>query len=277
MPELPEVQTIINELSPIIIGKNLVKIEEFRENTLINQQKISYLGQINTIFRRGKYIIITTDQKLQIIIHLRMTGKLIYTENLTSSSSHMRAHLIFSDHSKLIFDDVRTFGQITIAPLNQQIKSLDILGAEPFSNDFSTEYLWQKFRKRKAPIKNILLNQTIIAGLGNIYVNEILFACQIHPAVPTNSLNKKQIGAIISNTIKILKKAIKYNGTTISDYKRVDNKSGKFQNFLKIYQKTECPKCGNPVSRIKQAGRSTFFCYSCQNNPHKPLKSKNNG
>ncbi|MGM0598094.1 MAG: bifunctional DNA-formamidopyrimidine glycosylase/DNA-(apurinic or apyrimidinic site) lyase [Myxococcota bacterium] len=273
MPELPEVQTIINELSPIIIGKNLVKIEEFRKNTLINQQNKSSLGQIKSIFRRGKYIIITTELKLQIIIHLRMTGKLIYTENPTSSSSHMRAHLIFSDYTKLIFDDVRTFGQITIAPLNQKIKSLEILGVEPLSNNFSPDYLWQQFRKRKAPIKNILLNQTIIAGLGNIYVNEILFACKIHPGVPANNLNREQIGAIVSNTVKILKKAIIYNGTTISDYKRVDNKGGEFQNFLKIYQKTRCPECGNTVSRIKQAGRSTFFCLSCQNNTQKTLKS----
>ena len=128
---------------------------------------------------------------------------------------------------------------------------------------FDKEYLKQKIQKRKVPIKSLLLEQSIIAGLGNIYVCEILFRAKIHPKSLGEKLSDLEIVKIIKQTKIVLKEAIKHNGTTISDYRRVDGKTGEFQNFLKVYHKMNC-ECGNDISKIKISGRSTYYCDKCQ-------------
>jgi len=137
------------------------------------------------------------------------------------------------------------------------------LGCEPLSDEFNQEHITCLLMKKKTTIKNFLLDQRYIAGLGNIYVNEILFASKIHPHKITNTLTKSEINRLLLNTKKILKLAIQHNGTSISDYRRVDNKTGSFQNLLKVYGKETC--ClGHPVKRVKTNGRSTFYCPHCQ-------------
>ncbi len=266
MPELPEVQTIINGLNRIVISKTISSIIEKRQGTLVFEKglKICEFGKIKTIERRGKYIIIKTSKDLKLIVHLRMTGKLIFEKDLNNTSSHSRAEIIFSDKTKLVFDDVRTFGKIQIVNSNEIINALQKLGIEPLSDEFNAEYLKNKLKNRKAPIKNVLLDQTVIAGLGNIYVAEILFRAKIHPAIPANKIETVSLKRIVLETKNVLQEAIKHNGTTISDYRSVEDKTGEFQNFLKVYSKKIC-ECGVEIQKIKQAGRSTYFCHKCQN------------
>lgn len=264
MPELPEVQTIINGLTQKVLGKEIKEIIELRPGTVIWQNPVTNLGNINSISRRGKYILIQTSKNFKLVIHLRMTGKLIFETDLAKTSDHVRAEIIFTDNTKLIFNDVRTFGKIQIQKINDEIKAFQKLGVEPLSDEFDTRYFKNKLKNRKAPIKNILLNQRVISGLGNIYVAEILFRSKIDPRVPGNRLKKKQLESIVSETKTVLQEAIKYNGTTISDFRSVENKTGEFQKFLNVYGKKYCD-CGSEIKRIKQAGRSTYYCPKCQN------------
>jgi len=241
MPELPEVQTIVNSLNSIIIEKKISRIVEYRKGTVENSLPNIDYGKVKLVERRGKYIIVKTTADCKIVIHLRMTGKLIFEANSDRQSKYCRAEIFFSDGSRLIFDDVRT----------------------PLSDQLNPEFLSKQLKNRKIPIRNLLLNQNIIAGLGNIYVLEILYRCKIDPRLQADGLSLIQIEKIVEQTKVVLKEAIEKNGTTISDYRSVEDQSGQFQNFLCVYQKKKC-KCGTEIKRIKMAGRSAYFCPSCQ-------------
>jgi len=265
MPELPEVQTILTGLNKKILNKEIISVFELRKGTIQNfiKDPICDFGSIISISRRGKFIIFETSNDYKFLIHLRMTGKLIFEKSLYKKSAHERASFIFADKTKLIFDDVRAFGKIQVYHKKDKIESLEKLGLEPLSNEFNAEYLKQKFKNRKSSIKILLLNQSIIAGLGNIYVCEILFRAKISPQKKGNKLSLKKLDMIVKKTKEVLTQAIKYNGTTISDYRSVEDKTGEFQNFLNVYQKKKCPQ-GHQIKRIKQTGRSTYFCPVCQ-------------
>ena len=265
MPELPEVQTIVNGLTKKIIGKQILFLKEFRRNTVINHTEINSpnFGKIVSILRRGKYIVFVTSNGFKIVIHLRMTGKLIYVVTETELPAHTRAVFGFSDGSELVFDDTRAFGKVEIYKEEETVRALENLGIEPLSENFNENYLKNMFVGRKSPIKNLLLNQSIVAGLGNIYVCEILYRAEINPQVSGKNLLPQQIRKIVKQTKIVLKEAILHNGTTISDFRNIEDKTGEFQNFLRVYQKKECPK-GNQIRKIKQTGRSTYFCPKCQ-------------
>ena len=263
MPELPEVQTVINGLKEKIINKEISSINEFRSGTVSWFHETKLLGRITAVSRRGKYILILTDNNYKIVIHLRMTGKLVFEEDINIKTDHTRAEIVFSDNTKLVFNDIRTFGKIEIYNKNTRVKAIEDLGVEPLSEDFNSDYLKVKLSKKEAPIKNVLLDQKIIAGLGNIYACEILYRANIKPQKKGKSLKKKDIEKVVYQTKEVLTEALKHNGTTISDYRNVDDKTGEFQNFLNVYGKKTCA-CGYEIQRIKQAGRSTYFCPKCQ-------------
>lgn len=263
MPELPEVETVVRGLRKTVLGKTIRSVEEFRPGTIRANVPAADCGSITDITRRGKYILILTAKQRKFIIHLRMTGKFIYDDDGTRSSNHCRAKIFFTDDSALIFDDVRTFGTITIASSDARIPQIDALGPEPLSGDFTASYLERQSKHRRMPVKSFLLDQRVVAGLGNIYAIEILHAAGIDPRQRTDTLTGKQIQTLVRHTKKILKEAIRLNGTTITDFRRVDEKNGSFQEFLNVYQKKVC-RCGNPVERIVIGGRSTYFCAACQ-------------
>ncbi|MBN2415317.1 bifunctional DNA-formamidopyrimidine glycosylase/DNA-(apurinic or apyrimidinic site) lyase [bacterium] len=263
MPELPEVETVVRGLRRSVLGKTVTDIVEHRPGTVRSSYTDAEHGAITAVSRRGKYILIMTSKRRKFIIHLRMTGKLIYTDDRNSTSSHCRAAVIFADNSALIFDDVRTFGSIRIIPEESLSPQIEALGPEPLSRRFTADYLKEQAQQRKIAIKTLLLDQRVIAGLGNIYAIEILHASGIDPRQRADTLNEARFAAIVSNTKTILKKAIRLNGTTISDFRRIDEKSGSFQEFLAVYQKKTC-RCGNPVEKTTISGRSTYFCAVCQ-------------
>lgn len=269
MPELPEVETIVRDLCECIVGLRVKAISELRKGTVINSNDIAVerLGVVKSVERRGKYIFIVFDGESLISIHLRMTGKLIFAPFSDELSKYARCFIDFEEGGRLLFDDVRAFGKLEIidAPGRQKIEAK--LGVEPLSNSFDFEYLKRALYKKRTNLKNFLLDQKVIAGLGNIYVNEILFRSKLNPVRITTSLEETEIYILLTEIKEVLKLAIECNGTSISDYRRVDDKKGSFQNFLKIYGKSVCDK-GHNVEKIRQNGRSTYFCPICQANSH---------
>ncbi len=264
MPELPEVQTVVNDLSAIIIGKEISSIEEYYPKTLrILCDELSYCSKVVAVERRGKYILILLANNFSVIVHLRMTGKLIYEEMEKEPLKHERARIYFSDKSFLRFDDVRTFGTIDCFNQSDFPQYFRNLGIEPLSDDFSYNYLQSSLKKITSPIKSYLLDQSKIAGLGNIYVCEVLYRTKIHPLTKANEIGHKKLKLLVENIKSVLSQAIECNGTTISDYRRVDDKTGSFQNFLQVYGKEVCPK-GHKVDKVKIGGRSSYFCPICQ-------------
>ncbi len=264
MPELPEVDTIVRGLRDYVIGKSISHIEELRDNTVEVHTPDDSCNNctITDIKRRGKYIIFELSNENTIVIHLRMTGKLVYVSD-ERITPYTRAIIRFSDKTSLQFEDIRTFGSIKIFPKDMTDPSILKLGPEPLSSEFNESYLKDSLKKLKAPIKNILLRQDIVAGLGNIYVCELLYRAKISPLKAGNTLTNSELKRVIEYTKEVISEALLHNGTSVSDFRNVDDKPGSFQNFLRVYQKKVCP-LGHKVQRIKQAGRSTFYCDKCQ-------------
>ena len=268
MPELPEVETVIRSITPKIINRKIANLTVLWNKTLSTHfdyqlKKILYNKIINSVSRRGKYIIFHFDDGF-LITHLRMTGKLIFQEKYKKKLSHARFELIFEDKSQLTFSDIRKFGRIGF------YKEIDFLnkklGLEPFSKELTIKYLSNKFRNRNGPIKGTLLNQSIIAGIGNIYADEILFRTNIHPQTPANKLKSKNIKKLISSIKYILNEAINSMGTTIINFSFDKDSFGNYGSKLKVFNRLNknCKICMDFILKIKCAGRGTYFCPSCQ-------------
>jgi formamidopyrimidine-DNA glycosylase len=265
MPELPEVETVVKGLKDKIIGKQIESVTELRVNTLYNHTDENVWDcseVIIDITRRGKYILINVGNRFNFVVHLRMTGKLVYAEH-EQISPHTRAVINFRDNTLLQFEDIRTFGSIKAYNIDATDPAILKLGPEPLLEEFNANYLSKVLQKKKSPIKTILLDQTVIAGLGNIYVCELLYRINIHPLTLGNRLTKAEVKRVITATKEVLAEALIHNGTSISDFRNIDDKPGSFQKFLRVYQKKQCPK-GHAIERIKIGGRSTFFCPICQ-------------
>jgi len=266
MPELPEVETVLRGLKRKIGGMPICQLDSLYNGTVIYDNEIVqplFPAKVTEYERRGKYIILHLESKNALIIHLRMTGKLIYTEEEDNEARHIRALLSLAGCARVLFNDIRTFGKIIVTPINKIANHLPELGPEPLSEEFTGEYLKQTLVKKTAPIKNVLLDQSVVAGLGNIYVCEILYRAKIKPEAQANKLTLNKLKVIVTYTQQVLKEAIANNGTSVSDYRQIDDKTGSFQNFLQVYQKETCPR-GHKIKRIKQAGRSSFYCPVCQ-------------
>ena len=266
MPELPEVQTVLDGVVKALKGKTINGLECFYPGTVIREQELNgepFPARLKAHERRGKYMILHLSTGNSLIIHLRMTGKLVSSKTLAEPSIHERACILLSREEKLHFIDIRTFGKINLCKTENVYNIIPKLGVEPLEPDFTASYLQTLLKKRITPIKNILMDQSLIAGLGNIYACEILFRSKIHPECAANNLTLPQLRKIVSETKKVLTEAIANNGTSISDFRRIDDKSGEFQNFLQVYQKEKCPR-GHAVQKLKQGGRSTFYCPQCQ-------------
>ena len=264
MPELPEVETVVNNLRPkianqIILGVKVLcpKILAFDYNLIINQQ-------IFDIIRRGKYIILNLDIGY-LVIHLRMTGKLFAIsklENLANYQKHL--HVIFElSGNYLLFADQRQFGRISY---HQDLTWLENkLGPEPLLEYFTLDYLIEICNSSR-PIKVLLLDQSKIAGLGNIYVDEVLWQAGVHPKTNACNILNKQIKLIYHAIRQILQSAINMQGTTFLSYAFDGNQKGNFLQELKVFKrdKLPCLRCGNVITKIKVAQRGTHICEKCQ-------------
>jgi len=267
MPELPEVETILRDLRRKILKKKIVKIIILNNKILAKNSAAGLNGrEIKEIERIGKLIIIDCGGKF-LLVHLKMTGQLIFTRKDFNPDKHTHAIIEFNDKNKLYFRDVRRFGYMKIADKKAVIREKAKYGPEPLSVGFSSDYLKATFKKKKAPLKSALIDQKLIAGIGNIYADEILFSSCLNPKRAAESLKEVEIKNLIKATNKIIKKAIESRGTSISDFIDTAGAKGGYDKFLRVYGRKagdKCFRCGREIKKIKIAGRTTKYCSNCQ-------------
>ncbi len=281
MPELPEVETIRQGLSQELVGQTIVSVN-VRLPKLFFGDVRSLIGQeIMEISRRAK-ILIWKLSKNYLAIHLKMTGQLIYLPKdnsylvggghpdklYTNNLPHQYSHIIFEfDKGKLYFNDLRQFGWIKALNDEDELKKVvEDFGPEYTWPEFTLDYLTNALAKRSITIKQALLDQSLVAGLGNIYVDETLFCAKIHPKQKANKLSSPQIKKIFDCVPKVLNLALKHGGSSSRDYRKTDGSMGTYLVVANVYhrQGLPCKVCGTPIERIKIAGRSSHFCPNCQ-------------
>ncbi len=271
MPELPEVESIVCALRTQIVGKVIRRVEvfdlRFPENSAPSVLQATLVRQtISRIQRRGKFIIFILGNGCRLTTHLRMTGKYLYFPRQETPGKHTRLVISFTDGSQLHYNDLRAFGRLALYPPGTEIEALEKLGVEPLGPEFTPQYLQERVGRRKIAIKQLLLDQTVIAGIGNIYAAEILFAAAVSPFKPANQLKDADFKRLVQATRQILSKAVQCLGTTFSDYRTPDGEKGSFQECLQVYGRSgqPCPHCNTPIQRVTQAQRGSFFCPRCQ-------------
>jgi len=274
LPELPEVETVLSSLLPKIKGKK-IKTVRVRHKDVVGWPETAIKfsqglcgKKISGGFRRGKLLLFTLDEEGKLIFHLRMTGRLYYSDKIYQPRKHAHLVLDFSGGGTLIFEDTRRFGRVYLVKTGEEkyAGNLEKLGPEPLDPEFDLKAFSQALKQKKGRIKGLLLNQSFIAGLGNIYVDEILFRSQIHPETSAQNLEDRAICRIYTSMKEILNEAIAGRGTTFRDYRDGEGRAGDFQDLLKVYGREgeKCPYCSDYIERKKVAGRSSFFCPCCQ-------------
>ncbi len=268
MPELPEVETVCRTLKRQILNKKIINARVYWNNIIAYPSPEEFKKQIkneliNDIIRRGKFIMFELDN-YYLLSHLRMEGKYFIRKKSDALEKHEHVTFLFDDDTELRYHDTRKFGKMYLIKKEDvyNVKPLVDLGLEPFDTNLSINYLKNKFKKKA--IKTELLNQNIIAGIGNIYADEILFMCKINPYTMANSLSDKDYDNIIKYTRVILNKAIKKGGTTIKSYTSAEGVHGLFQNELLVHTKKICPICNKPIIKEMIGGRGTYYCLNCQ-------------
>lgn len=267
MPELPEVETIRRDLEKVLIGLKIkdVKINVpgvIKEPIPENFRKEIIGKEFRQILRRGKYLILSLSGGRYLVIHLKMTGQLIYGPEQPQA----RVCFILCDGQCLNFNDARLFGAVRLVDDWRKIKGLAELGPEPLEQNFKAETFKEILSKKKTKIKPLLMDQTFIAGIGNIYAQEALFRAGIHPERPSSSLKDEEIRNLFLEIKKVLTEAIKYRGSSIDDYVDAKGKKGGFEERLQIYglEGKACLKCQTVIKKIELAGRGTCYCPQCQ-------------
>jgi len=267
MPELPEVETVAGELRSQIIGKNIKSISIYWDRTFEDHINLPLVEQtIWKIDRKGKYLILFLNRG-NLIIHLRMTGQLLYFDRPPDDEDqHIRFKFIFQDASELHFVDTRKFGRIYYVPDSEQF--LDHVGMDALDSRMNLTNFKSLLVRSNMNIKAFLLNQKAISGLGNIYVDEALFRTGLHPSAIVSKLSGVRVKKLYLNIISILNEAIKNMGSTISDYRDSYGNTGNNQQFLRVYGREgePCVICTTPIIKIRFAGRGTYFCPKCQKN-----------
>ncbi|WP_053218942.1 DNA-formamidopyrimidine glycosylase [Virgibacillus senegalensis] len=273
MPELPEVETIRKTLLELVRNKQIDEVKVYWENIIKQPADVQLFkemlsGQtILDIGRKGKFLLFELDN-YTLISHLRMEGKYGVYEQHEPVLNHTHVIFTFTDGSELRYKDVRKFGTMHLVEKGtaSQQRPLSQLGPDPFSPAFDFDQFFNKVHKSERTIKSILLDQTVIAGLGNIYVDETLFKAGIHPERKGTSLSRDEVSNIHQKAVDTLELAIEQGGTTIRSYVNSQGQIGMFQQELYVYgqEKEPCKQCGGPITKIKVGGRGTHICLNCQ-------------
>ncbi|TRM12923.1 DNA-formamidopyrimidine glycosylase [Lentibacillus cibarius] len=273
MPELPEVETIKETLKRFCINKTIADVRVYWSNMIkrpddAEQFKHQLIGQtIRDLDRKGKFLLFQLDDTV-LVSHLRMEGKYSVHPAHEPVKKHTHVIFAFNDGEELRYNDVRKFGTMHVFDIGeaQDNKPLNQLGLDPFDAAFTAEYLYQKLKKTERAIKTVLLDQTVVAGLGNIYVDETLFKANVHPLRKASKLKKKEVTAIWEASIATLREAIDKGGTTIRSYVNSHGDMGMFQQDLFVYGRDNepCKMCGKEIVKMKIGGRGTHVCLTCQ-------------
>ncbi|MBY0310139.1 bifunctional DNA-formamidopyrimidine glycosylase/DNA-(apurinic or apyrimidinic site) lyase [Patescibacteria group bacterium] len=284
MPELPEVETVRLQLLYKVRGKIIKNVVVFHKKTVAHDptfsQKLAGLSIAN-IDRIGKLLIVHfADSTHHLLAHLKMTGQFLFvdstgisggghtmsTTDTTLPNKHTRVAFQFTDGSTLYFNDMRLFGYTKLATLEEVEKARAHFGPEPIAENFDIEIFAKQAKKRNAPIKAILLDQTFIAGLGNIYVDETLFRAGVRPISKGSSLSTPRLRSIARHARDVLSEAIAVGGTTFQHFTDTGGEAGNFTDYLRVFgkQRTPCQVCGTTIIKIRCAGRGTHYCPKCQ-------------
>lgn len=270
MPELPEVETVKNGLKTKVLHKKITNCKVLYPGIIAYPNKDKFIKEItnqtiNDIKRRGKFLMFELDD-YYLISHLRMEGKYFIKEPSASLNKHDHVIFILNEKEELRYNDTRKFGKMHLVKKDElSLTPISKLGLEPWDETLTVKYLKEKLNKNIA-IKTLLLDQSIIAGIGNIYADEILFLSKINPQTKGNKLKNNNLQAIIDNTKIVLEKSIALGGTTIHTYASVDGITGRFQQELLVHGKKSlpCPICKTEILKIVVNGRGTYYCKKCQ-------------
>lgn len=284
MPELPEVETVARTLNSKIAGKKIVNVEVYSRDFIEvwNQNPDEFIedtsgSTINFLKRRAKFLISeltrSDGQKRTLVIHLRMTGVFLYLSDKNDLPPNIRNHIhvefTLDDGNLLIYSDYRRLGSILTFTDEELVNhpQLSEFGPEPWEEGVE-DLLFQRINQRYSPrsraaVKQVFLDQRVIAGIGNIYICEALWYAKVDPLKPIHSLSREKTLEIFRESQKIMEESIRRGGTSISDYRDGEGNLGTFQNFLKVYGQSEC-ECGTPIAQVKIGGRNTHYCPNCQ-------------
>jgi formamidopyrimidine-DNA glycosylase len=279
VPELPEVETVRRGLNKVCLQQPIAAVEVLLDRTIAHPTPGEF-GEmltgctLKTWHRRGKYLLGELQRQGKPGgywgVHLRMTGQLRWVTQTEPVTKHTRVRLLMPQGQELRYIDQRSFGQMWWVPPGVEPPSimtgLTRLGPEPFADEFSDAYLREKLRDRARPIKNMLLDQLLVAGVGNIYADESLFLSHIHPTTHCCDLKPKQVSTLRQNVIRVLQESIDAQGTTFSDFRTVEGINGNYGGKAWVYGQDgdPCKVCGTTIERLKLAGRSAHFCPKCQ-------------
>lgn len=282
MPELPEVETIRTQLADRLIGRKIVDVEIRLPKMFIGSRDQILGSRIVDVRRRAKIIVIDLEGPKKIAVHLKMSGQLVYGEGKAETVSFSQGipmagfslpgkttHVIFKlDQGTLFFNDMRQFGWVRVMDDKEMVLMDEKHGPEPFSKDFTPEYLFEICQKWGRPIKLLLMEQSKIAGIGNIYANEALWAAGISPMKRARELDRQRVSKLYESILEVLKMGIKYQGSSAKDetYINALGEKGSAQEHFIVYQKqgTKCSRCGGTITMSRIGGRGTFFCPKCQ-------------
>lgn len=280
MPELPEVETIRRGVRKLILNKKIVRVSIFCEKSFVGESKVICNAGIIDVIRRGKALIFLFQNGMAMMVHLRMTGQIIYVGKERFAGGHpsenflvelpnnqTRVEFDFSDGSKMFFNDQRKFGFCKILKVSEieNEEFIKKLGKEPW--EMTGLELYEKIKGKNAPIKAILLDQSVIAGLGNIYADETLFASGIRAERKGKDVSLDECEKIVKNARRVMEKSIESGGSTIRNYVKADGTRGDYLRlFARVYGREgeKCKKCGGIIKKTKAAGRGTYYCEECQ-------------
>jgi formamidopyrimidine-DNA glycosylase len=288
MPELPEVETVVRQLEPEVEGRRIERLEvlDARWSRPVRPDRLGDAvagATIEQLGRRGKYILMGLDGGRTLVMHLRMTGNLIlrdgdeavdpsegrrlYESERSTEERHLRARFVLDDGRELWFTDPRRFGEAFLIEDDARLaERFATLGVEPFSPEFTPEALGEMAAGRTAPLKSFLLDQSKIAGVGNIYADEALFRAGLHPLSPAGSMKPEHLDALRDAVVAALEAGIDAGGSSIDDYRDARGEKGAMQDEFLVHTREgeECPRCDGAIVRIVVGGRSTYFCPECQ-------------
>jgi len=276
MPELPEVEVICRGLAPLVKNRRIMAVsfsnKRLRKPFLRGKMyRFAEGAFILGVERRGKYLLLRLTGKALLLVHLGMTGKLGLFAADSPRRKHDHVRFLLDNGKELRFNDVRRFGSVEIFSA-RELRGQDPfagLGPEPFSEEFSADYLLVRARGKKTAVKSFLMDNSVVVGLGNIYANETLFAACTHPETPVHRLPRMDWQLLVRMSRAILERAIAMGGSTISDYENASGEPGRFQLELAVYGRKgqPCPRCRETIVRTLLAGRATYHCPRCQPAP----------
>jgi formamidopyrimidine-DNA glycosylase len=275
MPELPEVELVAKSLNKLISNRQILAAELHREKLAPDTNPKDFSiglknAKINFVHRRGKHILIDLNNEKTLLVHLRMTGRFMLLPIDRDLPKHSHAVFYFPDETRLVFQDQRHFGLMKLLETKRlfETKELNCLAPEPFSDEFSLKYFKDALQSSKRSLKEFLLDQTKVCGLGNIYASEAMFLAKVNPQIPANEISTKKIGVLFEKIREVLAESISHGSTLNVDPENIDGSyyGGNYEKHWRVYdqEKMPCLNCQSEIKRIVQGGRSTFFCPQCQ-------------